>query len=217
VLDLLLPRRCVVCRRAGEQLCGACRSRLPRLHPPLCERCGAPTVWFVSRCSECAGRRISFGQARAAVAYDEGVRTLVSAWKERGLRRLAAVAADLVVEVLPRPAADVLSFVPPDGDRLLQRGHHPAESLARELSRRWELPSRPLLERTRMLQRQRGLSLEERRRNVRGAFVARDPPREVCLVDDVYTSGATANAAAVALRKAGVREIRVVTFARAVR
>jgi len=216
VLDLLLPRRCVICRLPGDQLCGACRSALPRLVPPLCDRCGAPTVWPVSRCAECAGRRISFASARAAVAYDDAVKRLVSGWKERGLRRLAGSAADLVVELLPRPDADALAFVPPDGDRRLERGHHPAEMLARELSRRWEIPVEALLERTRALRRQRGLSLAERRRNVRGAFVAHRA-QTVCLVDDVYTSGATANAAAAALRKAGARQVRVVTFARAVR
>jgi len=217
VLDLLLPRRCVVCRLPGDQLCVACRSALPRLVAPLCERCGAPTVWPVSRCAECAGRRISFASARAAVAYDDAVKRLVSAWKERGLRRLAGSAAGLVAELLPAPRADALAFVPPDGDRRLERGHHPAERLARELSRRWEIPAEPLLERTRALRRQRGLSLADRRRNVHAAFVARDSPRTVCIIDDVYTSGATANAAAAALRKAGAAQVWVVTFARAVR
>ena len=151
------------------------------------------------------------------MAYDDAVKRLVSAWKERGRRRLAGSAAGLVAELLPAPRADALAFVPPDGDRRLERGHHPAERLARELSRRWEIPAEPLLERTRALRRQRGLSLADRRRNVHGAFVARDSPRTVCIIDDVYTSGATANAAAAALRKAGAAQVWVVTFARAVR
>jgi predicted amidophosphoribosyltransferase len=119
---------------------------------------------------------------------------------------------------VPRPDVDVLAFVPPDGDRRLQRGHHPAERLARELGRAWELPVERLLERVGASTRQRGLSLGERRRNVRHAFRARRPaPRTVCLVDDVYTSGATASAAATALRKAGARRVEVICFARAVR
>jgi predicted amidophosphoribosyltransferase len=217
VLDLLLPRRCVVCRRSGEQLCAGCRTGLPRIAPPVCERCGAPTVWPVSRCAECAGRRLSFLTARAAVAYDGAARRFVLAWKEQGLRRLAGTAAEIVAVLLPRLDAEVLTFVPPDGDRRLGRGHHPAEALARELAVRWEIPAEALLERTRPLRRQRGLSLAERRRNLRGAFVARVSPKDVCLVDDVYTSGATANAAAAALRRAGARRVRVVTLARTVR
>jgi predicted amidophosphoribosyltransferase len=186
--------------------------------PPLCARCGAPAVWPVSRCRECAGRRLGFASARAAVEYDDAVRRLVGGWKERGLRRIAAEAAALIVDVVPRPVVDALSFVPPDGDRSLRRGHHPAERLARELACCWELPVLRLLARRGSARRQRGLTLPERRRNVRGAFTAvRVAPTTVCLVDDVYTSGATASAAARTLRKAGARRVEVVCFARAVR
>jgi predicted amidophosphoribosyltransferase len=145
------------------------------------------------------------------------VRAIVAGWKEHGLRRLSAAAADLVVAAIPRPPVEALTFVPADRDRLLQRGHHPAERLARELGKRWELPVLDALSRTRSGSRQRGSSLAERRRNVRGAFAARASPASVCLVDDIYTSGATATAAASALRKAGARRVSVVTFARALR
>src|SRR5262249_9350933 len=154
----------------GEQLCGRCLARLPRLGPPCCDRCGAPTGWTVVRCAECSGRRLAFASACAAVAYDPAVRALVTAWKERGLRRLAATAAALVADAGPRPAVEALAFVPPDGDRSRRRGHHPAERLARELARLWELPVVTTLRRTRRLPRQRDLALVERRRNVRGAF-----------------------------------------------
>ncbi len=218
LLDLLLPRRCAVCGRGGNDLCQQCRTRLPRLRGPLCERCGAPTAWPVRRCSECAGRRLAFASARSALAYDEAVRALVTAWKERGLRRLAASAAEIVAQTVPPPDVAVLSFVPPDRDRLLERGHHPAERLAGELGRLWALPVQPLVGRVRALRRQRGLPLDERRRNVAGAFrPVGSAPAAVGLVDDVYTSGATAGAAASALRKGGARRVHVVTLARAVR
>jgi predicted amidophosphoribosyltransferase len=218
LLDLLLPVRCVVCGTGGEQLCEGCREGLPLLRPPLCRRCGAPTAWPVSRCRECSGRRLAFASARAAVEYDESVRRLVAAWKERGLRRLAGGAADLVASQLERPSVVALTFVPPDRGRVLERGHHPAERLACELGARWELPVLPLLAHTRAVRHQRGLTRAERRRNVAGAFrpAAKVPPR-VALVDDVYTSGATASAAASGLRKGGARRVEVVTFARVVR
>ena len=218
LLDLILPVRCVVCDAAGEQLCRACCDALPRLGPPLCDRCGAPTAWPVARCRECSGRRLAFASARAAVAYDERVRRLVRSWKERGLRTLAAPAADAVADTLPPPGATALTFVLPDRGRGLERGHHPPERLARELGERWSLPVLRLLGRTRPVPRQRGLSLADRRRNVAGAFApARESPTRVVLVDDVYTSGSTASAAASALRKAGARRVEVVTFARVVR
>jgi predicted amidophosphoribosyltransferase len=217
VLDLLLPQRCLVCGCGGEQLCRPCRDRLRRLEPPLCERCGAPVAWPVRRCRECAGRRLAFASARAAVVYDERVRLLVAGWKERGLRRLADVAADLVAGQLPRPAVALVTFVPADPDRRLWRGHHPAERLAHAVARRWELPCAGLLART-PGKRQRGRSVAERRRNVSGAFHAVAPsPARVLLVDDVYTTGSTATAAASALRAVGARQVEVVTFARTLR
>ena len=135
LLDLILPVHCVVCGAGGEQLCPACRGALPRLSEPLCARCGAPTAWPVERCRECAGRRLAFASARAAVAYDPAVRQLVRAWKERGLRTLAAVAADAVADALPAPAVAALAFVPSDRARGLERGHHPGRA-ARARARR---------------------------------------------------------------------------------
>ena len=210
MLDLLLPQRCVVCGTGGAQLCAVCRDALPRLEPPLCARCGAPTAWPVERCRECSGRRLAFASARAAVVYDDAARRLVAAWKERGLRRLA----DDVAALLPPAQGDVVTFVPPDGRRRLERGYHPAERLARAAAERWGLPCEPLLSRHGPSRRQRGLSLAERRRNVAGAFRSKAAPATVVLVDDVYTTGATANSAARAL---GAGTVYVVTFARALR
>ncbi|TML90246.1 MAG: ComF family protein [Actinobacteria bacterium] len=201
MLDLLLPQRCLACGAGGAQLCARCLAGLPRLRPPLCTRCGAPTQWPVERCRECAGRRLAFASARAGVGYDAAVRALVAAWKEHGLRRLAATAGGLLIDVVGKPDATRLTFVPPD-----------------ELARRWELPVEPLLRRTRETGRQRGLSRPERRKNVAGAFQATGRvPARIVLVDDVYTSGATASAAASALRAGGARRVDVVTFARALR
>jgi predicted amidophosphoribosyltransferase len=152
------------------------------------------------------------------LVYDDRLRQVVVAWKERGLRRLAAWAAAVVRESLARPDAACVVFVPGDPDRRLKRGHHAAERLATELAAEWELPLRPLLTRARGSPRQRGLTQHERRRNVAGAFLAHGRvPARVVLVDDVYTTGATANAAASALRKGGARNVEVVTLARTIR
>src|SRR5262245_35599642 len=211
--------RCVVCDAAGEQLCRACRDALPRLSPPWCHRCSAPTAWPVERCRECSGRRLAFASARAAVAYDENVRRLVRAWKERGLRHLAAVGADEIAYPLsPLAGSARPEVVPPDRARGLERGQHPAERLARELAHRWALPVLPVLGRTRPIPRQRGLSLADRRRNVAGAFApARKAPARLVLVDDVYTSGSNGGRASTGLRKGGARRVDVVTWARSVR
>ncbi len=215
---LLLPQRCAVCDVPGSGLCVTCRASLVRLSPPLCERCGAPGAWPVRRCVECAGRRLAFASARAAVVYDAAARRFVHAWKEGGRRDLSSVAGCLVAEVVRRPAAEVVAFVPSDPARRRARGHAPAESLARALSSHWQMPVASLLSRTRRLERQRGRSSVERRANVRGAFTTTcAAPQVVCLVDDVFTTGATAASCASALRRAGARSVDVVCFARTLR
>ena len=119
---------------------------------------------------------------------------------------------------VPRPPVDALTFVPGDPERSLKRGQNAAEALARDLAPRWNLPLSTLLRRREPGRPQRGLSREERRRNVRGSFtVVASPPARVALVDDVYTTGATVSAAATELRRAGARSVHVVTFARTVR
>ena len=223
LIDTILPRRCVSCGFSAELLCPSCRDALRPVVPPWCRRCGAPTAWPVERCRECAGRRLAFASARAALAYAGPVPALVRAWKERGLRRVALLAAELVVAHVEPPPADVITYIPPDPERQLRRSGHPAEHLARELGRRWRLETAPTLARARRIARQTGLPLAERRRNVRGAFVAVAEAASLCrgqrvvLVDDVYTTGSTVAAAASALRAAGAVTVHAITFARAVR
>jgi len=218
LLDVLLPERCAVCSRPGHPLCEACRRTLVFVQPPVCERCGAPGPWPVRRCAECSGRKLAFASARAAIVYDATARVLVRAWKERGRRTLASEVAALVGLVVARPNVDALVHVPGDPERARERGSVPPQALVRALADVWGFPAVDVLRRTGSLPRQRGLALAERRRNVRGSVAAIGAvPALVCLVDDVYTSGATADACAAALRRAGARRVEVVTFARAVR
>jgi predicted amidophosphoribosyltransferase len=142
----------------------------------------------------------------------------VHAWKERGLRQLAPLAAELVADRVAPPAADVITYIPPDAVRQLARARHPAQALAHELAERWGLACEPLLERTRLVERQASLPLAGRRGNMRNVFAGtREARGRVLLVDDVYTSGSTASAAASALRRAGAARVDVLTFVRALR
>jgi ComF family protein len=218
LLDLVIPRRCGICGRIGAAVCRGCLTQLVRCAPPVCERCGAPGPWPVRRCAECAGRRLAFATARAAIVYDPRARALVTSWKERGRRDLSRVAAELVAETLPRPTVDALTFVPGDRERGLRRGHTPASGLAAELGKAWSIPRTTLLERRGGARRQRDLPRRERRANVAGAFRARRAVAgRILLVDDVYTTGATVAACSTALRRAGARRVDVMCLARAVR
>ena len=151
--------------------------------------------------------------------YDAQAKLLIRSWKERGVRGLSSVAADVVAGTVARPDVDAIAFVPPDGDRSLVRGHHPAAALAVALGRRWELPA---ISRA-AAHEGGGTPGGAPARGDGGRTSAAPSPRRttsrrsICLVDDVYTSGGTAHAAASALRKGGARTVSVVTFARAVR
>jgi predicted amidophosphoribosyltransferase len=216
-LDVLVPQRCAACGNGEQVVCSSCLAAIRLLRDPLCARCGAPTAWPVERCAECSGRRLVYVHARAAAAYEDPVRTLVAAWKERGHRGLGRLFAELVVEVVPRPPVGLLTFVPGDQGRILWRGQNTAEALARLLATEWDLPVERLLERKRRVPPQRGLRRAQRCSNVRGAFAATGASASVAVIDDVYTTGATVGAAATELRRAGARAVYVVTFARAVR
>ncbi len=218
LLGLVLPTRCAGCGVPGPALCSGCAAALVRIAPPVCERCGCPGAWPVRRCVECSGRRLGFASARGAIVYDARARPLVSAWKERGRRDLAGPFAAIVADTLARPAADVVTFVPGDRERGRARGHVPAARLAQRLGALWGLPVATLLARSGPSRRQAGLERAARRRNVQGLFVERHDVRgRVVLVDDVYTTGATAGACATALRRAGAQSVLVVCLARAVR
>ena len=151
--------------------------------------------------------------ARSALWLDGPVLAMVSRWK-RGEIAPARLAAAFVVHELPRPGVDALAVVPAVRARSSLRGADPPAELAAELGRWWDLPVLPLVHRTRGVRPQRGLDASARRRNVRDAFAARAGPRSVALVDDVYTTGATVDECARALRRAGAEQVHVVTLAR---
>jgi predicted amidophosphoribosyltransferase len=220
LLDILLPPRCVLCASPQEPLCPECLAGLPYLAGPACARCGRPAALPVDECRECGGRRLGFQRAAAAMAYEGGGRELVRHLKSGRRRALAGPAGATIATLLGAGQSEVVCWVPGDWWRTIQRGCHPAELLAREAALRWGLPAVDLLEPARLRRPQRGLDTAARRRNVRGAFRVRpavEVPASVALVDDVYTTGATLDACARALRDGGAAVVQGFTLARAVR
>ncbi len=226
LLDLLFPPACAVCREAGHYpLCPRCRSAFRLIRPPVCQRCGRPLRGppdLIFTCVPCRRRRTSFVCARAAGIYDGALREAVHALKFGGCRAMARPLGEMVAEVVASDArmrADVVVPVPLHRRRLRERGFNQAELLADEVARRLGLPSRPgALERVRETPAQVGLGKEDRRVNVRGAFVARDgvAGARVLLVDDVLSTGSTAVECARALRTAGAAAVTVAAVAMAV-
>ncbi len=168
-------------------------------------------------CAGCRKPRPAFTTARSAVVHEAAPRSLLTVWKDHGLHGLAGVAADITIEVLHRPEADVAVPVPAARQRADWRGHDGPRVLAATLARRWGLDVEAGLLHREHERPQRGLGAAERRRNARTAIARHGDVSGamVLVIDDVFTTGATASACARALLDGGARAVHVVTFARA--
>jgi ComF family protein len=222
LVSLVVPPVCAACHEpdlSGAGLCGECRSRLHPLRDPRCKRCGAPLAVEVPCCSECRRRALAFDRAWAAFAYEGVARQAVAALKSRGaLAAALPMAAQLAARAPRELLAGALVPVPAHAERRRRHGFNQAEALARALGKVSGLPVRCELERDRSVGPQTGLERSARLRSATASVRAsRSVPERAVLVDDVYTTGATLDACAHALRARGARAVVAVTFARTLR
>lgn len=228
--DLLFPWACLGCERDGrEPVCLECLARVAWSSGAACLRCGIPFPSGPARpCGRCLERPPRFDRARAIVRYvvraegDDPVGRAVRAFKYGRRRGIGGFLARLLAERCPYAPGehDVLVPVPLDLARLRERGFNQALILARGLARSTASRVEPrALERVRATRSQVELDETARRANLRGAIRVRRPEgirgRRVLLVDDVLTTGATADACADALRRSGAAAVDVLAVARA--
>jgi ComF family protein len=225
-LDFALPPRCAGCGvivADVHSFCPDCWKQVEFLGEGGCVICGMPLqATEAETCGACLARPLRIARTRAAVAYGELPRSLAIRLK---YGRKVAIARTMARYMAPLVGGDeqaVLVPVPLHRSRLWRRGFNQSALVARELSRRLRIASEPFaLRRVKRTPPLKGMSPLQRRKTVAGAFRIDDKSavagKTVILVDDVLTTGSTAEACARTLRRAGAARVELISWARVVR
>jgi ComF family protein len=218
LLELIFPHFCLGCGKRGVIICEDCLQGVKKIKNP-CQLCGAPRQGPI--CYFCKDLNLHFDGARAGGLYEGVLREMLLAFKFRGLVEVEKVLTDLMVKAIPPYwQIDCVIPVPPHKESLKERGYSTSLILGAGVATSLSLPFFPsLLEWRREVKRQVGLGRQERFLNVRGAIGITSNKEEirgkrVLLVDDVMTTGATASACALVMKRAKADRVWVLTAAR---
>ena len=219
-LNLLFPQICVGCGRDGAFICPECANKLPHLEPPVCLKCGIP-VSDRFYCPACINWQADIDGIRAPFRFEGIIRESVHQLKYQNLRAISATLSEMLHKYLvANPInADFLIPVPLHPRRLRERGYNQSGLLAQELSKSIgiRVDETSLVRTKYSLPQARTTSVSERHRNVIGLFECTPDKisgKNIIVVDDVTTTGATLNACATALKQAGVVSVRGLALAK---
>lgn len=215
--------RCVGCRTDifdDGYLCDDCKEKLPFISKGnYCRHCGRKTAIMTNYCDTCKNVLTAIDLARSVFSYEDDVVRLVTGYKFRDYRYLKTFFASEMVKKVRESnmTADLITFVPMTAKAIKNRGFNQSEYLARELSKRLGLPLLSVLEKVKETHKQVGLSRNERLKNLEDAFRVTDKTlvegKCVLIVDDVTTTGATAEVLATRLKKAGAKLVYLISIA----
>jgi ComF family protein len=213
LLDVFAPHICCSCGRQNALLCEYCHYDIVSEAFHRCIVCLKPTV-DTNLCSRCRPAAV-YDDAWCVNERSDGLKELIDRYKFDRARAGAAILASLLDEAMPQlPTDTVVTYIPDIASHRRQRGYDHMALVAKLLARRRSYPCRPLLVRETSLS-QRGASKVERAKRQAGAFrVDETIDSPTLLIDDIYTTGATINAGAAAIRAVSGQPLFVAVVAR---
>lgn len=218
LLRLLYPNRCPVCGRVLRDtlICQECAGKLRYVTQPFCYSCGKPVAGAAQEyCMDCAGKKHEFSQGRAVFVYQGAVRGMLYRYKYSNRRDytefFAAEAARLYRQWARRMGVELVVPVPLSKKRMKKRGYNQADLFGKRFAQLAGISyDAGLLVRVRNTAPQKQLSVKERKNNLKNAFkMSRNVVnlKRVLLIDDIYTTGSTMDAAALAFKQSGVEDV----------
>ncbi len=224
ILSVIYPKRCVICDQVLKykeiHICSGCKNKAEVVTEPVCMHCGKPIeVAEDEYCFDCKGQVFYAEKGFAVWVYDKYMKRSIHNYKYSNRQEYADYYAKETISRFGRQLRDVnaeaLIPVPIHKAKLRYRGFNQAELLAEKISERIGRPVfKHLLIRKKNTEPQKGLSNKERRKNLEHAFAVNEKAREDCkrlnsvmLIDDIYTTGATIEACAKELVKAGIKSV----------
>lgn len=228
--ELLYPKRCPVCDDIvlpkGGLVCDSCRDILMPLHEPLCYKCGRQiTSTTLEFCETCAKYDFNFDKAFSLWPYNDISRTSLARFKYKGRREFAEYYADRLYvhfeSLISKLNISVLVPVPIHQNRLITRGYNQANLISDILSKRLNLPNASdYLIRIKNTEAQKDLDPVSRRKNLNNAFAINQNSKyynihlkNILLIDDIYTTGSTADACSKVLKDSGTEKVYVLCLA----
>ena len=223
--DLVYPPRCPVCNdivtAGGGGICENCRQKISYVTEPYCMKCGKPIENEENEfCRDCLDKKHSFNEGRSVLVYDEYMSRSIYRFKYNSKKEYARIYGQLISDRLGSKIrswnADALLPVPIHKSRMKKRGYNQATLIAREVSKRLNIPVRDnILIRKTQTKAQKSLGAAERENNLKKAFIVRKNSvklNTVIVIDDIYTTGSTIDAVSAVLKESGVSNVYFVTL-----
>ena len=235
IIDLILPPRCVVTGEIVDgigTISGQIWQDISFIDKPNCAICGLPFDFYLdtdentSICGSCIEKKPLFDKARSAIIYDDNTKSIILAFKYGDRLNLKTSFSNWIIRIGKEVLldSDIIVPVPLHRRRLWQRRYNQSAILSAEIAKNFSdiehIPQ--LLKRTRQTTPQKGLSKKERHLNIAGSIAVKEKyldkitGKNICIIDDVYTSGATINECAKILKKAGAKNVYALTIARVI-